>query len=360
MGAQQVRLDLQLFCNGEKDGRTTMGETTNRRDMRPNGEEELFQAKELERMGLLPAGDDRGAGELFVGDGVRAEGWYRAWAGDGLTVVTCDFTILVDTLFAIDTRRYLTVRGQAPGAGGDAVASGLMAIAYIETREGWVTAPVPAGSHFAYTEVEYFEGALRGAFAELGWKSIEGISSLLAEMRHSVGWAPGVLSALVEISNVDPAAPGAPLVYEGAAKILLGSLVGTAAAALPKEGDARTGILAAIELANTRWREGVSQKEATSVAGMGTTKFKLLFKQATGSSWSAFIAARRMREARALLLAGRSVAETAREVGYRSPTSFSEAFARLHGLSPARWKDAAKAEVEQVSLYEGDSSGQTR
>ena len=42
-------------------------------------------------MGLLPAGDDLGAGELFVGDGVRAEGWYRAWAGDGLTVVTCDF-----------------------------------------------------------------------------------------------------------------------------------------------------------------------------------------------------------------------------------------------------------------------------
>ena len=136
MGAQQVRLDLQLFCNGEKDGRTTMGETTNRRDMRPNGEGELFQAAELERMGLLPAGDDRGAGELFVGDGVRAEGWYRAWAGVDLTVVTCDFTILVDTLFAIDTRRYLTVRGQAPGAGGDAVASGPMAIAYIETREG--------------------------------------------------------------------------------------------------------------------------------------------------------------------------------------------------------------------------------
>nr|WP_275052373.1 helix-turn-helix domain-containing protein [Collinsella tanakaei] len=109
-----------------------------------------------------------------------------------------------------------------------------------------------------------------------------------------------------------------------------------------------------------RWREGVSRKEAASVAGMGTTKFKLLFKQATGSSWSAFITARRMREARALLLAGKSVAETAREVGYRSPTSFSEAFARIHGLSPARWRDAAKAEVEQVSLYEGDSSGQTR
>ena len=97
---QQVRLNLLLFCNCGKEGRASMGETTGPRGGRPNEEPRLFQAEELERMGLLPAGGDRGAGELFVGDGVRAEGWYRAWAGDGLTVVTCDFTILVDTLFA--------------------------------------------------------------------------------------------------------------------------------------------------------------------------------------------------------------------------------------------------------------------
>lgn len=326
-----------------------MGETTNRGDMRPNGEKELFQAEELERMGLLPAGDDRGAGELFVGDGERAEGWYRAWAGDGLTVVTCDFTVLVDTLFAIDTRRYLTVRGQAPGADGDAVASGPMAIAYIETREGWVTAPVPAGSHFAYTEVEYFEGALRDAFAELGWKSIEGISSLLAEMRHSVGWAPGVLSALGEISGVDPVAPGAALVYEGAAKMLLGALVGTAAATLPRERRTRAGILAAVELAHARWREGASQEEAASVAGMGLTRFKRLFRQATGCSWGAYLAARRMHAARALLASGWTVAATARETGYRSPTSFSAAFARAFGTSPQQFKREAGAKVVEVA-----------
>ena len=224
-------------------------------------------------MGLLPAGGDRGAGELFVGDGVRAEGWYRAWAGDGLTVVTCDFTILVDTLFGIDTRRYLTVRGPAAsegrGGGADPVA-----IAYIETREGWVTTPVPAGSHFAYAEVEYFEDALRDAFAELEWNSIGEASSLLAEMRHDVGWAPGVLSALDEIARVNPAMPGAELVYEGAAKVLLGSLVGTATASLPESHDDRVGVLAAIELANARWREGASQEEAASVAGMGLTPYR--------------------------------------------------------------------------------------
>ncbi len=325
-----------------------MGETTDPRGARPNEESRLFQAEELERMGLLPAGGDRGAGELFVGDGVRAEGWYRAWAGDGLTVVTCDFTILVDTLFGIDTQRYLTVRGPAAsegrGGGADPVA-----IAYIETREGWVTTPVPAGSHFAYAEVEYFEDALRDAFAELEWNSIGEASSLLAEMRHDVGWAPGVLSALDEIARVNPAMPGAELVYEGAAKVLLGSLVGTATASLPESHDDRVGVLAAIELANARWREGASQEEAASVAGMGLTKFKRLFRNTTGSTWSAYLTARRMREARVLLASGKAVAEAARKVGYHSPTSFSAAFSRAYGVSPHQFTSETKARVVEVA-----------
>ena len=132
--------------------------------------------------------------------------------------------------------------------------------------------------------------------------------------------------------------------------MLLGSLVGTAAAALPKDRRARVGILAAIDLANARWRDGASQKEAASVAGMGLTRFKNLFKQATGSSCAVFLTARRMREARTLLLGGRGVAETAREIGYRSPTSFSAAFAKAFGVSPSQFKDrSAMAAVNVAS-----------
>lgn len=331
-----------------------MAETTIRRDGRPNGEAELFQAAELERMGLLPAGYDGGAGTLFVGDGNRADGWYRAWAGEGLTVVTCDFTVLRDTLFAIDTRRYLTVRGRLPDAEGRAAPPSPAAIAYIETREGWVTTPVAARSRFAYTEVEYFEGALRDAFAELGQDSIDGLSSLLAEMRHGVGWAPGVLSALDEIARTDPAAPGAGLVYDGAARMLLGALVDTAASALPKDRRARVGILAAVELANSRWREGASQEEAAAVARMGLTRFKRLFRQATGSSWAAFLTARRMREARVLLASGAGVAEVAREVGYRSPTSFTAAFSRACGMSPQLFKQSVCSRFLDVGKTAAD------
>lgn len=269
-----------------------------------------------------------------MGDGKRAEGWYRAWAGEGFTVATCDFTILVDTLFGIDTRRYLTVRGPAANEGLADATLDPVAIAYIETRKGWVTTPIPAGSHFAYVEVEYFEEVLREAFAELGQDAIDEVSSLLTEMRDGVGWAPGVLSALDQIARVDPSAAGAALVYEGSAKALLGALVGTAAAALPQGKRDRAGILAAIELANARWREGASQDEAAWAAGMGLTKFKRAFRQATGYPWAAYLTARRMREAKALLASGKSVAETAAEVGYRSPTSFSAAFVKEVGASP--------------------------
>lgn len=66
--------------------------------------------------------------------------------------------------------------------------------------------------------------------------------------------------------------------------MLLSSLVGTAVAALPEDRRARVGILAAMELANSRWRDGASQEEVASVAGMGVTRFKSLFKQATAGT----------------------------------------------------------------------------
>lgn len=64
---------------------------------------------------------------------------------------------------------------------------------------------------------------------------------------------------------------------------------------------------------------------------------------------AAGLAARRMREARTLLLGGRGVAEVAREVGYRSPTSFSAAFAKAFGMSPSQFKDRSAMAVVNVA-----------
>lgn len=319
----------------------------------PAGASDLFQAAELERMGLLPVRDTNYAGALFRGDGARAKGWYHAWTGDGYTVVTCNFTMLVDTLFGIDTRRYLTVRGPAAAMtaypGYDVESAQPAAIAYIETREDWVTMPISAGTRFAYTEVEYFDEALREAFAGLGWDSVDGLSALLVELRGSIGWAPGVLSALEEIGRTDPAVAGAPLIYEGSAKVLLGSLVQATDAVLPTDRRSRAGILAAIDFASVRLREGATQEEAAAVSGMGLTTFKRLFKQATGRPWAAYLAERRMHEAKRLLSAGVTVEQAAHAVGYRSPTSFSAAFSRVIGVSPGRWRTASRMDVAGVA-----------
>ncbi len=81
---------------------------------------------------------------------------------------------------------------------------------------------------------------------------------------------------------------------------------------------------------------------------MGLTAFKRLFRQATGSSWAAYLAKRRMREAKRLLAGGATVEHTAHAVGYRSPTSFSAAFTRAYGSSPSRWRAASRMDVAHV------------
>ena len=89
---------------------------------------------------------------------------------------------------------------------------------------------------------------------------------------------------------------------------------------------------------------------------MGLTKFKRAFRQATGYPWAAYLTAQRMREAKALLASGKSVAETAAEVGYRSPTSFSAAFAKEVGVSPQRFKGRSGVAVASVGGEAVDGS----
>jgi AraC-like DNA-binding protein len=71
-------------------------------------------------------------------------------------------------------------------------------------------------------------------------------------------------------------------------------------------------------------------------ASMGTSTFHQAFREVTATSPVQYVKQVRLHRARALLtLEGVTAQETARRVGYASPTQFSREYRRMFGVSPA-------------------------
>lgn len=81
-----------------------------------------------------------------------------------------------------------------------------------------------------------------------------------------------------------------------------------------------------------------------SRAGMSRSSFAHRFAECTGNSPMAWVAQHRMRIARGMLEDGRSVAATARAVGYGSEVSFRRAFSSITGLPPGAVRRSAKSQ----------------
>lgn len=72
---------------------------------------------------------------------------------------------------------------------------------------------------------------------------------------------------------------------------------------------------------------------------IGQTKLKALFKAATGTSPSLYVARERMEEASKLLVETDStIAEIGRMVGYTKPGAFTEAFRKNKGCTPMQFR----------------------
>jgi AraC family transcriptional regulator len=71
--------------------------------------------------------------------------------------------------------------------------------------------------------------------------------------------------------------------------------------------------------------------------GMSTFHFTRVFSELAGQPPHRFLADIRMREARAMLRAGRSVTETCFACGFNNLSHFSRSFARRYGVSPSRF-----------------------
>lgn len=82
---------------------------------------------------------------------------------------------------------------------------------------------------------------------------------------------------------------------------------------------------------------GATISELARVAGTSPRNLSRLFRKETGMAPGVWKRQARMREALALLAAGKSVSEVAFEVGYESPSNFIAVFHRTFGQTPGRY-----------------------
>ncbi len=100
------------------------------------------------------------------------------------------------------------------------------------------------------------------------------------------------------------------------------------------------------------YSKGLDVQQIATKSGMAVTTFHRRFKEITGLSPIQFQKQLRLLEARKILaFSDASVADTAFEVGYESPSQFNREYSRLFGASPARDAQA----LRQVELGHRDN-----
>ena len=89
----------------------------------------------------------------------------------------------------------------------------------------------------------------------------------------------------------------------------------------------------------------LSARALSEAVGLSEKYLYAFVKENTGRTVGSLIEEARMERAKALLLAGCSVAEAAQAVGYELPNSFYKAFKRCTGVSPGVWRQQAERET---------------
>ena len=116
---------------------------------------------------------------------------------------------------------------------------------------------------------------------------------------------------------------------------------GDTAAALPTTGDAYLDrVVAAVDSEpGLEW----TVDRLASIGAMSRTVLTERFRAAFGRSPAGYVTEVRMRRAKDLLEAGRSVSEASRALGYSSDDGFRRAFRRHVGVVPSQWRTARRA-----------------
>jgi AraC family transcriptional regulator, transcriptional activator of pobA len=92
-----------------------------------------------------------------------------------------------------------------------------------------------------------------------------------------------------------------------------------------------------------RFRERVSLKDVAWAVSLTPAHLTTVVRRKTGRTVQAWLAERRLAEARRLLVeTDLAVAEVGRRVGYTTPGYFERSFRRAHGLTPRAWRRAGR------------------
>ena len=98
------------------------------------------------------------------------------------------------------------------------------------------------------------------------------------------------------------------------------------------------------DVVEARFRETLSLSSVAEAVHLSPAHLTTLVRQATGRTVNAWIAERRLAEARRLLLqTDRYIADVAERSGYADPAYFARQFRRRHGLSPLHYRQLHKA-----------------
>ena len=302
---------------------------------------ESLLAVPLADIGLVPSCENpRDCGVLFAGDGKLSEGWYHAWSLDrDLVVATCDFRLLERAAFAFDFTDYFTIRHESSGLFPPA-----QVMAFLETQPRTGHVFMPAGTHVAYTEIEYYDGYFEKVFGDGCARSLTHLAACLGAMRGRSMWDPQIPHLLETIRDTEARGKAAELLFEGIANEVMGRLlVMEDRFSEAVDGEDRQAIVLVADHIRANIDAPLRLEDLAGMAQMGTTKFKRLFKQATGTTTTEFIAAERVDRAKRLLASSElSIDQIAHRCGFARATSFSTMFSQRVGMPPRVFRKLAR------------------
>lgn len=103
------------------------------------------------------------------------------------------------------------------------------------------------------------------------------------------------------------------------------------------------------ELISTRFKEGVTQREASKMARMSVPSFSRFFRRATNKTFRAFLNEVRIGHASQMLLeTDRTVAEVCYESGFANLSNFNRQFLKLRKVSPRDYRRKTSRATNQV------------